>query len=110
MFPFLKDAETAQRSPDEWRRAMVECLQGLDDIDGSGRMQDWQAELAAAGIVAKLYPLAKEQLIAEGLDRDRVEAMPVDLQFAMFNDQFAIAARTTTPPGLIANCKLSIAN
>jgi len=78
MFPFLKDAETAHRSPDEWRRALVECLQGLDDIDGSSsHMPPWQAELAAAGIVAKLYPLAKEQLIAEGLDRDRVEAMPV---------------------------------
>jgi len=78
MFPFLKDAETAERSPDEWRRAMVECLDGLDDIDGgSNRAEDWQVELITAGIVAKLYPLAKEQLVAEGLDRDRVEAMPV---------------------------------
>jgi hypothetical protein len=78
MFPFLKDAETASRSPDEWRRALIECLRGLADIDGaSARMQNWEAELISTGLVAKLYPLAKEQLIAEGLDRDRVEAMPV---------------------------------
>jgi hypothetical protein len=28
-------------------------------------------------MAAKLYPVAKEQLIAEGIDRQRVEAMPV---------------------------------
>jgi len=78
MFPFLQDPETAQRSPDEWRRAMIDCLRGMANIDGvSGHMEDWQAELIGAGLVAKLYPLAKEQLIAEGFDRDRVEAMPV---------------------------------
>jgi hypothetical protein len=78
MFPFLKDAETASRSPDEWRRALIECLRGLADIDGaSANMQNWEAELISTGLVAKLYPTAKEQLIAEGLDRDRVEAMPV---------------------------------
>ncbi len=77
MFPFLQDPETAWRSPDDWRREMIRCLRGLADIDGSGGMLDWQSELAAAGLVAKLYPLAKEQLLAEGFDRDRVEAMPV---------------------------------
>ncbi len=78
MFPFLKDAETAQRSQGEWRRMMIECLQGVDDIDGGPRSATpWRVELFAAGLVAKLYPLAKEQLLAEGLDRQRIEEMPV---------------------------------
>lgn len=78
MFPFLKDAETADRSPDEWRKQIIGCLRGLESLGGgSETLNDWQAELAAAGLVAKLYPQAKQQLIEEGFDRDRVEAMPV---------------------------------
>ena len=78
MFPFLKDAETADRSPDEWRKLIIGCVRGLESLGGSsGAMNDWQSELAAAGLVAKMYPQAKEQLIEEGFDRDRVEAMPV---------------------------------
>jgi hypothetical protein len=79
IFPFLKDAETAQRTPDEWRKLMIEGLVGLDGLSGSGQPQftGWQAELAATAVVAKLYPIAKDELIASGMDRQRVEEMPV---------------------------------
>jgi hypothetical protein len=78
MFPFLQDAETADRSPDEWRKLILGCVRGLESLGGSSSaMNDWQSELAATGLVAKMYPQAKQQLIDEGFDRDRVEAMPV---------------------------------
>jgi hypothetical protein len=80
LFPFLKDAETAEHSPDEWRRLIVGCLKGLEQMssaDSSGQWRSWQAELAAAALVTKIYPAAKEELIASGMDRQKVESMPV---------------------------------
>jgi hypothetical protein len=79
IFPFLKDAETSERTPDEWRRLMIEGLVGLEGLSGesSPKFSGWQAELAAAAVVAKLYPVAKDALIAGGMDRQRVEEMPV---------------------------------
>lgn len=79
IFPFLKDPETAERSPDEWQRLIVDCLQKLPQLEGGSSQQPagWQADLLAAAVLAKLYPVAKELLIKGGMDRDRVEAMPV---------------------------------
>jgi hypothetical protein len=77
LFPLLADAETAQRSPDEWRRELLGCIRGLASLDGGAAMEPWQMELAAAALVAKLYPEAKEQLLADGFDPQKLEAMPV---------------------------------
>jgi hypothetical protein len=78
IFPFLKDAETTERTPEEWRRLLVECIASLENLESGKQPQPgWQAELAAAAFATTLYPAAKEQLIAGGLSRDRVEAMSV---------------------------------
>jgi hypothetical protein len=79
LFPFLKDAETAERSQDEWRRVMVQGMLTLQLTAGSGGedFEGWKGELAAAAVMAKLYPVAKEALIAGGMERERVEEMPV---------------------------------
>jgi hypothetical protein len=78
-FPFLKDAETVERTPDEWRKLMIEGLIGLQELAGQSRSEftGWQGELVAAAMIAKLYPIAKDALIAGGMDRQRVEEMPV---------------------------------
>ena len=76
IFPLLADPETAQRSPDEWRREMIGALQGLASISPGSNLEQWQSELAAAAVVAKLYPAAKEQLLADGFDPQKLEAMP----------------------------------
>jgi hypothetical protein len=77
MFPFLKDAETAERTPEQWQRLTVECLRMIPHLSSGPSQQpaDWQAELLAAAAVAKLYPPAKERLIADGMPRDKVEAL-----------------------------------
>jgi hypothetical protein len=78
LYPFLSDAEKADRTPEEWRRLIVDCIGGLSGLEGSGQaMTGWQAELAAAAAMTRLYPAAKEQLLASGMDREKVEAMPV---------------------------------
>lgn len=78
LFPFLKDAETVQRTPDEWRKIMIDTLRGLEGLSSSpAPFSNWQGELATAALVAKLYSVAKQELIAGGLDKERVESMPV---------------------------------
>ena len=78
MFPFLKDAETAERSPDEWRRLLIDCLHDVAQLESSNRSHaGWQDDLIAVMVMAKLYPAAKEQLVAEGMSRERVAMMPV---------------------------------
>lgn len=79
LFPFLKDAETAERTPEEWRRLMVEFIQAIPQM-ASGQSDvptGWQGELFAVAVVAKLYPIAKDELIAGGMNSAEVEAMPV---------------------------------
>src|SRR5262245_12901053 len=77
VFPFLKDAETTNRSPDEWRQLIVRSLQDLADLGGQGQYKGWQGELAAAALMTKLYPVAKDELVRGGMDREKIEAMPV---------------------------------
>jgi hypothetical protein len=77
VFPFLRDAESATRSSDEWRRLIIKCLTDLSELGGPGAIRGWQGELAAAGLMAKLYPVAKESLLAAGMEREKVEAMSV---------------------------------
>ncbi|MBC7852533.1 MAG: hypothetical protein IAF94_03770 [Pirellulaceae bacterium] len=77
MFPFLKDAETAQRTPEEWQRLMVESLNQLNEIGGtSTRPPEWQSRLAATAGLMMVYPESKKQLLEEGFDRDELEKMP----------------------------------
>jgi hypothetical protein len=79
IFPFLKDAESAERTPQEWQQLIAGCLRLLPELSSGSAHQpaDWQAELLAAAAMAKLYPPAKERLIAGGMPREKVEAMPV---------------------------------
>jgi hypothetical protein len=78
LFPYLKDPETADHTPDEWRRLVVGTIANLENLAGGGSARpDWQSELIAAAMMTKLYPVAKAALIESGLGRERVEAMPV---------------------------------
>jgi hypothetical protein len=78
IYPFLKDAETAERSTQEWSRLAAEALKSLEALEGGqSKFTGWQGDLLVAAVVAKFYPVAKQELIASGMDRDQVEAMPV---------------------------------
>ena len=81
MFPILRDAETADRSPDQWRELLARTMRDLSSV-GSGSFLGgkWAAGeeyLTATALVLKGYPDAKRELIASGMSREEVEAMPV---------------------------------
>lgn len=82
IFPFLKDAETVERSPQEWQRVLTESMKDIsqltNDIQVAGaHTPDWVNKAGLMLMLAKAYPAAKEELIASGLSRDKVEAMSV---------------------------------
>jgi hypothetical protein len=77
MFPFLKDAETAQRTPEEWQKLMVESLSSAAELDGKpNRMPEWQSRLAATAGLMMVYPESKKRLAEEGFDVEALEKMP----------------------------------
>jgi len=78
IFTFLKDAETAERSPDEWRQVMLNSYENLHELTGNDVGKPGPLnQVAAAALMMKGYPIAKRDLIAQGLPREQVEAMPV---------------------------------
>lgn len=82
IFTFLKDADTAVRSDEEWDRMIREAAASMEELEGvtSFRGQPraaWIGELGMAARIAKGYPLAIERLVEAGYDRAEVEEMPV---------------------------------
>jgi hypothetical protein len=84
MFPFLKDAETSQRSPDEWQRVLSDAvLQISNNFEQpiSQRQQNplarIQSGLAVTALIMRAYPVAKEELKKSGFAAEKLEKMPV---------------------------------
>lgn len=80
LFPSLKDAETADHSPEEWGRILAEAFRKLNTVSsllGSSRESKLLMRVGVAAMVLKGYPRAKRELIEWGYDPKRVEAMPV---------------------------------
>jgi hypothetical protein len=84
MFPFLKDPEHADHTPEQWKKIIAEVTQQLSDLNqltSAGRERDVNADLIAQSMATTIilagYSAAKEQLVASGMDAATVEAMPV---------------------------------
>lgn len=82
IFPFLKDAETVERSPQEWQRVLEESVNEISKLSNDLQMANsgtpnWLQKAGLTLMLAKVYPQAKKELIAEGMDEQRVEAMSV---------------------------------
>jgi hypothetical protein len=78
LFPFLKDAETTQRTPEEWQKMLVTGFRDLELLGATPSSgQTWLDELAVSALVVRNYPSAKEELIKSGMDAEKVEKMPV---------------------------------
>ena len=81
IFPLLNDVETAERSPEEWRRLLMQMALQLiyDEIfqDSEEVKLSLQRQCRIVMLVAKAYPDAKRALIDHGYTREQVEAMPV---------------------------------
>lgn len=86
--PFLRDAETAERSSEEWSRLLTEGLREVQEVDGPSRLPANEASIAnrllATGLVLKNYPFAKRELLAAGFEATRLERMPTAQVVAIF--------------------------
>jgi hypothetical protein len=82
IFPFLKDAETVERSPQEWQRILEESIANVGKLTSDLQMAnadtpEWMQRAGVALMLAKVYPQAKQDLIAAGMDAQKVEEMSV---------------------------------
>ena len=81
LVPTLKDAETAEHSPEEWARllsqAAEEVMGALNGNNTDSNQEHIQIGLANTALSMVAYPEAKQRLIASGMDAQRVEQMPV---------------------------------
>jgi hypothetical protein len=79
VFPFLKDPEHAQHSPEQWAELISQAYVTLDRLTSERPpdAQAWQARLLATGQALRTYTQAKRDLIAAGYDAAKIEQMPV---------------------------------
>lgn len=108
MFPFLRDAETSQRSPEEWQRLMSDSVQqinaNLQPLTKSNPLESFHANLATTALIMRAYPLAKEALKKQGFAAEDLEKMPVGQVVAIhmvrtvrgISDEFAKGANLPT--------------
>jgi hypothetical protein len=95
MFPLIHNAETTDHSPQEWNRLFTKMVRDLDTVSGTGEppqpagtsLKDLRAGLLATGIGLAGYSHAKQRLIAEGMDRGRVEKMAVGQVIAIYTER-----------------------
>jgi hypothetical protein len=95
MFPFLDNAETTDHSPEEWNRLFTKTFVDLQfagapvslfGITPSAQDKTVSGVLATAvGLLG--YTHAKERLVAEGMDKDRVEKMSVGQVMAIYSER-----------------------
>jgi hypothetical protein len=84
ILPFLEDPEGKDWSDEQWRDALAEGLDRLSKVSGEvfpdeeGKVsRRLLMRMAAVGWLLKFYPQVKQSLIDSGLDKERVDAMPV---------------------------------
>lgn len=89
MFPFIQNAGSTERSPDEWNRLYTEAVKDLSTLGGGGpqNLNEVGAGVIATAIGLAGYPHAKATLIADGIDRDRVEQMSVGQVMAIYSER-----------------------
>jgi hypothetical protein len=82
IFPFLKDAETVERSPQEWQRILEQSVANIGQLTSDLQMTnantpEWMQRAGVVMMLAKVYPRAKQDLVASGMDAKKVEEMSV---------------------------------
>lgn len=97
IFPLIDRTETAQHAPQEWNRLYTQTIREYSktgsDLRGgpSSRkeLDDIQAGVAATGLALAGYSHAKASLIAQGMDRGRVEKMAVGQVIAIYTERLS---------------------
>jgi hypothetical protein len=78
IFPVLLNPEAQEHSPEEWARLLSQGFADtISTLNNGPKMNLLQLQVGATGYAILAYPDAKRRLIASGVERDRVERMPV---------------------------------
>jgi hypothetical protein len=93
-FPFIDRAETTEHAPQEWARLFRQTVRDYSKVGGNllGGINGRELDDVEAGVGATLlgltgYAHAKERLIADGMDRERVEKMAVGQVIAIYTER-----------------------
>lgn len=76
-FPFLYSPEKLDLTNEEWRKMFSDALVQIDIATSQQAEQEAERNSRAALILARLYPIAKRELLQAGWDEKNVNAMPV---------------------------------
>lgn len=95
MFPFLNNAETTDHSPQEWNQLFTNALPDLQTAGVAQTLpnvskepgKDTTAGIMATGLGLLGYTRAKERLLADGMERARIEKMPVGQVVAVYTER-----------------------
>jgi hypothetical protein len=95
MFPVVHQAETTDRSPQEWNRQFAQLFRDLHKAGGGDGLfgtspafdSDVSAGFVATAAALLGYSHAKQSLIAAGLDGKRVEEMAVGQVMAIYTER-----------------------
>lgn len=97
IFAFIDHAETTEHAPQEWNRLYTQALSELGGLagqierQGSGEqpksLEEARAGIAATGLALVGYSHAKEWLISQGMNHDRVEKMAVGQVIAIYSER-----------------------
>jgi len=110
LFPFLKDVETTQRTPEEWQRQLSEAVQQImTNLEQPLRksqnpLEKLQSDFAVTALIMRAYPMAKDDLKKAGYDEVKLDKLPVAQVVAMhmqrtvryLGDEFAKGAYLPT--------------
>jgi hypothetical protein len=89
VYPFIHGAEATDHAPDEWNRLYKQTVRDMSTIGENtfGGLGPLGSDLSATGFALLGYSHAKEVLIAQGMDRDRVEEMSVGQMIAIYSER-----------------------
>jgi len=89
VFPFIHHAETTERAPEEWNRLLKQATGDFQLIMSNAptSSDSVTSGLYATGLTLVGYPHAKERLIAQGMERDRVDKMAIGQVMAIYTER-----------------------
>jgi hypothetical protein len=86
IFPFLRDAETVERSPDEWKRLFRQTIVKIGQLSAVTDMP-FGNDLAMTGIMMHGYVRAKRRLAEQGFDEAELNQMPAMQVIAIYQSR-----------------------
>lgn len=82
LFPMFRDAETADRSPEEWQRLFRKAAQTIGQM--SNGQEAFQTDLMVTALMMRGYVRAKKQLAEQGYTMEQLDNMPAAQVVAIY--------------------------